>query len=185
MHTFNLELKNGKRLVIPAEYYPRYADIVATKENSFCLTPISRFEAFLKTVGHCIFNPIFAVLSIINLSLCAPLLIRDVGKQEAIYYSYLFIGFIISYYSTKCYLGLMRKDPMSIEGVAEKLGYKSSSSPLKPYDERMFKAIITINRLKIPRKDYFFDDLYGIIFDAATSRRLADIFGPSNLRLVK
>lgn len=58
-------------------------------------------------------------------------------------------------------------------GVAEKFGYNSSSSPLKPYDERMFKAIITINRIKIPRKDYFFDDLYGIIF------------GPSNLRLVK
>ncbi|HAT1722200.1 TPA: hypothetical protein I8Y83_002751 [Legionella pneumophila] len=102
-------------MVIPAEYYPRYTDIVATKENLFCLTPISRFEAFLKAVEHCIFNPVFAVLSIINLSLCAPLLIRDVGNKEAIYYFYLFIGFIISYYSTKCYLGLMRKDPMSIE----------------------------------------------------------------------
>jgi len=185
MHTFNLELKNGRLLVIPAEYYPRYAEIVATKENLFCLTPISRFEAFLKAVGHCIFNPVFAVLLIINLSLCAPLLIRDERNQEAIYYFYLFIGFIISYYSTKCYLGLMRKEPMSIDGVAEKLGYKSSSSSLKPYDESMFKAIITINQIKISRKDYFFDDLYGIIFDVATPRRLADIFISPNLRLVK
>lgn len=70
------------------------------------------------------------------------------------------------------------------EGLAEKLGYKSSSSPLKPYDERMFKAIITINQIKIPRKDYFFDDLYAIIFDIATSRRLDDIIGSPNLRLV-
>lgn len=41
MHTFNIELKNGKPLAISAEYYPKYADIVATKENLFCLTPIN------------------------------------------------------------------------------------------------------------------------------------------------
>ncbi|MCW8399401.1 hypothetical protein OQJ26_11420 [Legionella sp. PATHC038] len=185
MYTVNIELKNGKQLAIPAEYCPRYADIVATKENLFCLTPITRFEAFLKEISHYIFNPFFAVLSVINLSLCAPLLVRGYpGNQKVAYYFFLSIGFIISYYLTKFYIRLMKKDPMSIDGVAERLGYKSSSSLLKPYDERMLKAIIILNNMKIRRTSLFFDDLYGILFDEATPRRSSGIYHTA-LRVIK
>ncbi|KTD71846.1 hypothetical protein Lste_0131 [Legionella steelei] len=73
---------------------------------------------------------------------------------------------------------------MSIEGVAERLGYKSSSCLLKPYDERMRKAIIILNNLKIRRTNPFFDDLYGIFFDGATPRRLSGIYHAA-LRVIK
>ena len=112
MHTFNVQLKNGKQLAIPAEYYPRYADIVATKENLFCLTPINRLEAFYKTITCYIFNPIFAVLSVINLSLCAPLLVADYLGNQKSYYFYLSMGFIISYFLTKFYVRLIKKESL-------------------------------------------------------------------------
>lgn len=48
MNTFNIQLKSGKYLSIPAEYYPRYEHIMTTKENQLSITPINRFEAFLK-----------------------------------------------------------------------------------------------------------------------------------------
>ncbi|CZG72955.1 TPA: hypothetical protein JBE10_15915 [Legionella pneumophila subsp. pneumophila] len=78
----------------------------------------------------------------------------------------------------------MKKDPMSIDGVAERLGYKSSSSLLKPYDERMLKAIIILNNMKIRRTSLFFDDLYGILFDEATPRRFSGIYHTA-LRVIK
>ena len=124
MNTFNVELKNGKQLIIPAEYYPRYAQIVATKENLFCLTPISRLEEFFKTSARCIFNPTFAVLSIVNLGLCAPILVADLSRnQSEVYYFYLSIGFIISYFITRFYVGFIRKDPLSLDAMAQQLGY--------------------------------------------------------------
>ncbi len=77
MNTFSIELKSGKKLFIPAEYYPRYTDIIVTKENLFSLTPITRLEAFLKAIGQHIFSPVYSVLSIINLSFCAPILVKN------------------------------------------------------------------------------------------------------------
>ena len=65
------------------------------------------------------------------------------------------------------------------------MGYNSSSSLLKPFDERMLKAIINLNNIKVHRASLFFDDLYGILFDEATSRRLYDIFHAPNLRRIK
>ncbi|MFT4058970.1 MAG: hypothetical protein QM652_05415 [Legionella sp.] len=186
MNTFNVQLKNGNYLNIPAEYYPRFASIVAAKENLLCLTPISRVEAFLKTIGRTLFNPTFAVLSIINLSLCTPLLITNSpDNPKTTYYFYLSLGFIISYYLTKIHIRLTNKHPLSLDGLAQQLGYKSFASSLKPYDERMIKAIIAINKIKIRRTTLFFDDLYGILFDEVTSRRLYDIFRPTHLRVIK
>lgn len=175
MNTFSIELKSGKKLFIPAEYYPRYADIMVTKENLFSLTPITRLEAFLKAIGQHIFSPVYSILSIINLSLCAPILVRNYqDNQETTYYFCLCLGFIVSYIFTKFYFRLTQKDPMSIDSVAKKLGYKASSSPLKPYDERMLKEIIVLNNIQIRRQSLFFDDLYGILFDVPTPRRLQD-----------
>lgn len=186
MNTFNVELKSGKQLCIPAEYYPRYSHIVATKENLFCLTPINRLEAFFKTIARCVFNPTFAVLSIINLGLCAPILIADYsGNQNEVYYFSLSMGFIISYCITRFYVGFIKKCPLSLDGMAHQLGYSSFSSQLKPYDERMLKEIISLNKLKAPRASLFFDDLYGILFDIGTLRRINDIYRPSHLRIIK
>jgi hypothetical protein len=186
MDSFNIPRKNGKLLAIPLEYYPRCADIIATKENLFCFTPISRLETLIQAMGYYIFNPVFAVLSVINLSLCIPILIHDGVNQEVIFYSYLFIGFITSYICTKLYYKLKNKDALSIDGVAERLGYKSPYSQLKPYDERMLKTIINLNDIKIRRDDLYFEDLYGIIFDVATQRRIADIYyASSRLRIIK
>lgn len=174
MHTFNVPLKNGKQLTIPAEYYPRYAEIVATKENSFVLTRISRFEALIKSIHCCILNPVFSVLLIINLNILVPLFAVNQKFSSSL------IGVIISYYLTKLYVALTKNSPISRDSVAEELGYKSSSSLLKPYDERMLKAIIIANGIKIRRHDLwtslFFDDLYGIIFDVPTSRGVHDLY---------
>lgn len=143
MSTFNVQLKGGRNLIIPAEYYPRYASIVATKENLLCLTPINRVEAALKIVFRNIFNPVFAALSVINLSFCAPLLISNGSiNPETIYYRYLFIGLIMSYFITKIYTRFTKIQPLSIDILAQKLGYNSFESALKPYDNRMFQAII-------------------------------------------
>lgn len=186
MNTYNVQLKNGEYLSIPAEYYPRYADIVATKENLFCLTPINRFEAFLKTVCSSIFSSTFAVLSVINLSLCTPLLItNNSGNPKTAYYLYLFLGFIISYCITKIYSRFTNKQPLSIDSLAQDLGYNSSSCSLKPYDKRMLKTIIDFNDIKIRRSELYFDDLYGIIFDEATPRRIWNIFHTPHLRAIK
>ncbi|WP_131777821.1 hypothetical protein [Legionella fairfieldensis] len=67
---------------------------------------------------------------------------------------------------------------MSRDDVAVQMGYHSSSSMLKPYDERMLKAIM----LKVCRTNLFFDDIYGILLDVATPRRLYGIFRPLPLR---
>lgn len=186
MNTFNVQLKNGGYLSIPAEYYPRYANIVATKENLFCLTPINRFEAFIKIIFRSIFSPIFAALSVINLSLCAPLLITNNSvNPKTAYYLYLSLGFIIAYYITKIYTRFTEKQPLSTDSLARQLGYDSFESVLKPYDTRMLQAIIDFNDIKRRRTILYFDDLYGILFDEATPRRLYDIFGPSHLRAIK
>lgn len=186
MNTFNILQKNGKLFAIPMEYYPRCADIIVAKENFFCLTPMNRFEAIIQSMGYHIFNPVFAVLSVINLSLCAPILIHSEARQEIIFYSYLFIGFVTSYIFTKLYYKLINKDPFSVDGLAYRLGYKSSRSQLKPYDERMLKTIIRLNNIKIRRDDLYFEDLYGIIFDVATPRRIADIYYASpHLKVIK
>jgi hypothetical protein len=186
MNTFNVELKNGKQLSIPAEYYPRYAHIVAIKENLFCLTPINRLEAFFKTIACCIFNPTFAVLSIVNLGLCAPILVADHSEnQNEVYYFFLSMGFIISYCITRFYVGFIKKDSLSLDGMAQQLGYSSFTHQLKPYDERMLKEIIHLNKLKGYRASLFFDDLYGILFDTGTLRRINDIYRPSHLRIIK
>ncbi len=174
---FNVQLKNGDVLIIPVEYYPRCALIIATKENLFTLKPISRLEALLKRFTRNIFNHVFAVLSVINVSICTPLLITSsAGNPKSDYYFYLFLGFITSFYITKIYTNYINTQSFSIDSVARQLGYESSCSTLKPYDERMLKSIIDVNNLKISRATLFFDDLYGIIFDVATTRRIADIF---------
>lgn len=187
MNTFNVELKNGEKLCIPAEYYPRYAHIVAIKENLFCLTPISRLEAFFKTRARCIFNPTFAVLSIVNLGLCAPVLVAEHSiNPSEVYYFFLSIGFIISYFITRFYVGFVKKDPLSLDGMAQQLGYCSFTHQLKPYDERMIKEIIHLNKLKkYNRAGLFFDDLYGILFDTGTLRRINNLLSPSHLRIIK
>ena len=174
---FNVQLKNGKALIIPAEYYPRCALIIATKENLFTLKPISRLEALLKRFTRTIFNHVFAVLSVINVSICTPLLITSSsGNPKSDYYFYLFLGFITSFYITKIYTNYINTQSFSIDSVARQLGYESSCGTLKPYDERMLKSIIDVNNIKISRTTLFFDDLYGILFDADPTRRIADIF---------
>lgn len=184
---FNVQLKNGEVLIIPAEYYPRCALIIATKENLFTLKPISRLEALFKSFTRNIFNHVFAVLSVINVSICTPLLITSSsGNPKSDYYFYLFLGFITSFYITKIYTNCINTQSFSIDSVARQLGYESSCSMLKPYDERMLKSIIDVNSLKISRATLFFDDLYGIIFDVATTRRIADIFfRRSHLKIIK
>lgn len=186
MNTFNVQLKSGEYLSIPAEYYPRYAHIVATKENLFMLTSIGRLEYFIKRVCRIIFSPTFAIMSVINLSLCAPFLItNNSGNPKTAYYLYLSLGFVISYYITKMYDIFTKKQPSSIDSLARHLGYDSMSSLLKPYDYRMIRAIIELNRIKIRRTNLFFDDLYGIIFDEAIPRRIFDLFLTPYLRVIK
>jgi len=154
-------------LIVPNEYYPRYIEIVSTKENLFMMTPCGWWESKLSSVSQIILNRVFVVVSLFLIALILPILQQSTSS----YYVFLSGIFIVAFMCSKAHLYFSMPTAFSAKWIAQKFGYKSEYAPLKPFDERMIRKMANLNDYALPKGGLIFDDMYSFLFDKLNPRR--------------